>query len=83
MPERLAVAELKGRVTVVDGAGERFAMGTNENLAEIVTLSVPPQAWRLDTVTSPHGVAFDADGNILVTEWNEWGRVLKFIPIAP
>jgi YD repeat-containing protein len=29
-------------------------------------------------VTSPHGITFDNDGNILETEWNKWGRVLRW-----
>jgi YD repeat-containing protein len=29
-------------------------------------------------VTSPHGIAFDNDGNILETEWNKFGRVLRW-----
>lgn len=29
-------------------------------------------------MTSPHGITFDAKGNILETEWNTFGRVLRW-----
>ena len=26
---------------------------------------------------APHGITYDAAGNLLVTEWNRWGRVVR------
>ena len=37
-----------------------------------------PESWQEGLVTSPHGITFDNDGNILMTEYNKWGRVLKY-----
>ena len=37
-----------------------------------------PADWREGVVTSPHGITFDNDGNILETEWNQFGRVLRW-----
>jgi hypothetical protein len=34
--------------------------------------------WREGVVTSPHGITFDGQGNILETEWNVFGRVLRW-----
>ncbi|MEH6592809.1 MAG: hypothetical protein V7746_21255 [Halioglobus sp.] len=80
----LAVAELDGRITVLDKTGTVVAtLGTNNNPDQISTPKVKPGDWRAGTVTSPHGVTFDLEGNILVTEWNEWGRVLEFVREAP
>jgi hypothetical protein len=39
---------------------------------------VTPADWREGVVTSPHGITFDNDGNILETEWNIFGRVLRW-----
>jgi YD repeat-containing protein len=39
---------------------------------------VKPADWREGVVTSPHGITFDNDGNILETEWNQFGRVLRW-----
>lgn len=76
----LAVAELSGRVAVLDETAKLIAeLGTNDNAKQISTPKVAPEDWRKNIVTSPHGVTFDRDENIIVTEWNEWGRVLKFV----
>ena len=73
----LAVAELAGRVVVLDMKGNiKTSLGANENPKQYSTPKVAPQDWRADLVTSPHGIAYDSKGNILVTEWNKWGRVL-------
>mgnify|MGYP001591784548 FL=1 len=75
----LAIAELHGRVTVLDATNKIVAeLGTNDNRKQISTPKVRPKDWEIGKVTSPHGISFDNDGNILVTEWNKWGRVLKF-----
>ena len=77
--DELVVGELKGRVVVLDRDGNTLAeLGTNNNPDQIATPKVPPEQWSNLLVTAPHGVAFDGVGNILVTEWNRWGRVLIF-----
>jgi hypothetical protein len=75
----LAVAEIAGRVSVLDKSGAVVAtLGTNETEGEINTNRTAPEAWRKGVFTSPHGLAFDARGNLYVTEWNKWGRVVRF-----
>ena len=54
------------------------ALGTNDTPGQSNTPRVPPADWRENTVTSPHGITFDAKGNILETEWNQFGRVLRW-----
>jgi hypothetical protein len=84
----MCVAEIAGRVSVWDKEGKMVAaLGTNDHdmqplppgtKRETNTPDVKPADWRSGTVTSPHGITFDNEGNILETEWNKWGRVLRW-----
>lgn len=77
--EELAVAEIEGRVSILDLQGKLItSIGTNESGEEINTNGVPPERWQSSLFYSPHGVAYDAAGNLLVTEWNQWGRVARW-----
>ncbi len=74
----LAVAELSGRVTVLGEKGEVLAtIGQNDNAAEISTNKAPPESWKDGLFYAPHGITYDAKGNLLVTEFNQWGRVSR------
>jgi hypothetical protein len=76
--DELAVAEAGGRVTILGPKAEIIAsIGENENAHEIKTNQVPPEKWRRNVFYAPHGIAYDASGNLLVTEWNQWGRVVR------
>jgi hypothetical protein len=73
----VCVAEIAGRVSVWDKAGKMVAeCGTNPQSTN--TPGIEPKDWQQGIVTSPHGITFDNEGNILETEWNKWGRVLKW-----
>ncbi|TSA32706.1 MAG: hypothetical protein D4R66_05645, partial [Opitutales bacterium] len=84
----MCVAEIAGRVSVWNKEGKMLAeLGSNDRVAEdkakginkeTNTPKVPPTDWREGVVTSPHGITFDAQGNILETEWNQFGRVLRW-----
>ncbi len=75
----VCIAEIAGRVSVWDKEGKMVAaLGTNDTPGQSNTPGVPPADWRENTVTSPHGITFDANGNILETEWNNFGRVLRW-----
>lgn len=86
--ELMCVAEIAGRVSVWNKEGKMLAeLGSNDRIAddkdkgirkETNTPRVPPAEWREGVVTSPHGITFDNDGNILETEWNQFGRVLRW-----
>ena len=86
--ELMCVAEIAGRVSVWNKEGKMLAeLGSNDRIAddkdkgikkETNTPRVPPAEWREGVVTSPHGITFDNDGNILETEWNTFGRVLRW-----
>ena len=77
--ELVCIAEIGGCVSVWDKEGKQVAtLGNNTTAGQSNTPRVPPADWRDDVVTSPHGITFDARGNILETEWNQFGRVLRW-----
>ncbi len=77
--DKVCIAEIAGRVSVLDKAGNLVTtLGTNETDGEINTNKTEPGAWHEGIVTAPHGITYDAEGNILVTEWNKFGRVLRW-----
>lgn len=73
----MCVAEIAGRVSVWNKENKLVAeLGVNPNYTN--TPGIEAKAWQQGTVTSPHGITFDNAGNILETEWNKWGRVLRW-----
>lgn len=77
--ELMCVAEIAGRVSVWNKEGKMVAsLGVNDTKGQTNTPGVKPADWREGVVTSPHGITFDNDGNILETEWNQFGRVLRW-----
>ncbi len=75
----VCIAEIAGRVSVFDKAGKMVAsLGVNDTKGQTNTPGVAPADWREGVVTSPHGITFDNQGNILETEWNKFGRVLRW-----
>lgn len=74
-----AVAEIEGRLSLLDKQGKTVAtLGANEIAEQTATNAVPPAEWRTGILTAPHGVDFDGDGNLFVTEYNKFGRVLRY-----
>ncbi len=75
----MCVAEIAGRVSVWNKEGAMVAsMGANDTKGQTNTPKVAPADWREGVVTSPHSITFDGQGNILETEWNVFGRVLRW-----
>jgi hypothetical protein len=79
--DHLAVSELRGgRITILDKAGKVVArIGTNAVAEEVNVNSTPPEKWRPGEVTAPHGIAFTAQGDLMVSEFNLFGRVHRFV----
>ena len=75
----VAVAQLASGISILDKDGKVVkVLGPNDNPKEFNTADVKPEAWREGITTSPHGVTFDKDGNVVTTEWNKWGRILRW-----
>lgn len=71
--------ELQGRVTVLDKAGNIVAqVGDNPTPGQRANFGLPPDQWQDGVCNSPHGASIDKDGNLLVSEWSQFGHLHKF-----
>lgn len=78
-----AVAELQGRVVVVDKAGKIVStLGDNPDQKQWAQFKLKPQFWQDGIFIAPHGLAFDAEGNLFVQDWNFTGRFTKLKRVA-
>jgi hypothetical protein len=73
------VAELMGRITVLDKAGRTInSFGADDVPDEKGNRMLEPTRWRPGIVTAPHGIAVNEHGDIFVSELNSFGRVHRF-----
>ncbi len=76
--DELAVGELDGRITILDKDGKVIAtIGQNDTATETKSNKAPPDIWKGDRFYAVHGVAYDRRGDLLVTEFNQFGRLTK------
>jgi len=76
--DKVAVAELEGRVAILDGHNELEAtLGDNPDKKQWANFNVPPADWKPGIFNAPHGVSFDKDANLYVEDWNASGRISK------
>ena len=77
--DHAAIGEIKGRVALLDKAGKVvLKLGYNEIPEDAMNNKTPPDRWRLGIFTAPHGVAFNAAGDLFVAEYSVYGRVHRF-----
>lgn len=77
--EFIAVAELQGRVTVLGKDNSVVAqVGDNPNTGHRANFGLEPTQWTDGICNSPHSVAIDKSGNLIVSEWSRFGRLHKF-----
>jgi hypothetical protein len=73
------IPELKGRVTVLDKSGQIAAqVGDNPDEKQRANFPLPMAQWKDGICNSPHGAAIDKDGNLIVSEWTQFGHLHKF-----
>jgi len=73
------IPELQGRVTVLDKNGAIVAqLGDNPNQAQRANFALAPENWKDGICNSPHGGSIDKEGNLIVTEWSQFGHLHKF-----
>ena len=79
----VAVAELQGRVAIIDKAGKVVStLGDNPDQKQWAAFKLEPQFWQDGIFIAPHGLTFDKDGNLFVQDWNFVGRFTKLKKIA-
>ena len=76
--DEAAVAELAGRVTILGKEGEVLAfLGDNPDESQRANFKVPAEEMTPNLFTAPHGISYDAEGNLIVQDWNKTGRLSK------
>jgi DNA-binding beta-propeller fold protein YncE len=76
--DNVAVAELEGRVVIINKKGEVAAtLGDNPDKAQWAAFKLEPKHWQDGIFIAPHGLSFDRDGNLFVQDWNFAGRLTK------
>jgi len=74
------VPELQGRATLLDKEGNIVAqVGDNPNEKQRANFGLPPDQWKDGICNSPHGGSIDKDGNLIITEWSQFGHLHKFV----
>lgn len=82
--ENVAIAELAGRVAILDKTNAVVSvLGDNPEEKLRANFDVDPSLWKPGVFTAPHGVSYDAEGNLYVQDWNKTGRVTKLVKAAP
>ena len=72
----VAVAELQGRVTIVNKQGVPVAfLGDNPDESQWAAFKTALPDIAPGIFTAPHGLTYDKDGNLYVQDWNQTGRV--------
>ncbi len=75
----VAIGELQGRVTIL-GKDNRIVaqIGDNPNESQRANYGLEPSQWTEGICNSPHGIAIDKAGDVIVSEWSKFGRLLLF-----
>jgi len=75
----VVLPELQGRVTVLDRDGLIAArVGDNPEETQRANFGLPKDHWKDGVCNSPHGASMDKDGNLVVSEWSQFGHLHKF-----
>ena len=73
------IPELQGRVTVLNKDGSIAAqVGDNPDEKQRANFGLTQDQWKEGICNSPHGASIDKDGNLIVSEWSQFGHLHKF-----
>jgi DNA-binding beta-propeller fold protein YncE len=76
--DHIAIAELAGRVAILDGNNKLVAaLGDNPDTKQRANFKVDPKDWKEGIFNAPHGVSYDHAGNLYVMDWNASGRITR------
>jgi len=80
----VAVPDLAGRVTIFDRDMKLVChLGDNPDEGLRANFDVKRDRLKEGSFTSPHGAAWDHDGNLYVQDWNVLGRVTQLKRVKP
>jgi hypothetical protein len=78
----IAVSELQGRVTILDGSDTLVAfLGDNPDRIAWANYKYPVAKFRDGLFNSAHGVIFAPNGDLYVSDWSVHGRVTKLVRV--
>ena len=77
---RIAIPELAGCVTLI-GKDDRLLarLGDNPDASQWAQNGLPRESWQPGVFISPHGAAFDGEGNLYVQDWLASGRYTRLV----
>ena len=79
-PQGWAVAELAGRVSLLDREGNALArLGNQPDPALRAKNGIPRDQWRDGEFLSPHCAAWGPGGDVWVVDWNAKGRLTRLV----
>ncbi|HAM73360.1 MAG TPA: 6-bladed beta-propeller [Verrucomicrobiales bacterium] len=72
--------ELQGRVTVLGKDGSIVAqVGDNPEASQRANFGLAQEHWKEGICNSPHGASIDPEGNLIVSEWSQFGHLHKWL----
>jgi hypothetical protein len=78
----LVVADLAGRVTILDAKNELVThLGENADAKKWAQNGVPREQWMDGQFISPHSARWDGEGNLYVMDWVAQGRITKLVRV--
>ena len=76
--DHVAIAELEGRVAILDGNNKLVAaLGDNPDKGQWAKFGVDPKDWKEGIFNAPHGLSYDHQGNLYIMDWNQSGRITR------
>jgi DNA-binding beta-propeller fold protein YncE len=79
----IAIGDLAGRVTIIDRDNRLVThLGDSGDPKKRATNRITPDQWVDGQFIAPHGLSWDRQGNLYVSEWMLAGRVVKLRRLA-